>query len=572
MAIPYKRGATRPSSGLSSIPFAAALIAAALSIPVLAQSQHGVLREAGSKPAKLYPIAGSVANSMSGEMVPGATVTLFCGDQRHLAYTTLTDADGHFAFDPVPAQKCAMLATRRGYMATFFNEHDQYSSAIVTGENQNTEHILFHINPGAMIRGFVTDDAGEPVEGAHVLLVRKTTTGGLGERMVKSISGETDDNGRFEYWNLVPGAYFLAVKANPWFARHPSSISSDETNASASDERRRLAAALDVAYPITYYDSSNDERAAAPIPVRSGDRIQADVMLHTVPALHLTVHTPDVDPQSMRSSGMLLMRETVFGEEDFVPASYATQTPQGLAEFAGVAPGHYTVMHGNPPQVTEIDSVGSQELDLSSGAPVTSVDLKVRMADGSPSPKPLNFVLVPDDLVHRPIPAQMDEKSQAHFNSVPPGLWNVLAAGKNLSLAVVSIGSGSRLQTDSRFVMKNRSLSFTVTLAQGKTNIEGFAFKEGKGQAGAMIVLVPKEPAASLAQFRLDQSDSDGSFLLRQVVPGDYTLAAIENGWDLNWARPDATRKYLQGGLAIKVTDASTNLFKLLEPVVIQPR
>ena len=118
------------------------------------------------------------------------------------------------------------------------------------------------------------------------------------------------------------------------------------------------------------------------------DRIQADIMLHAVPALHLTVHRPEVEPQIMRSNGALLMRQSIFGEDDFAPVSYATQSPSGLAEFAGVAPGHYSVMHGNPPQVTEIDTAGSQELDLSSGAPVTSVDMKVRMADGSSAPTP----------------------------------------------------------------------------------------------------------------------------------------------------------------------------------------
>ena len=547
----------------------AILFVAALTIPVFAQTRPTAPRPSAPK---LYPIAGTITNSLTGETVPGATVTLFCGDERHLAHTTLSDADGHFAFDPIPAQKCAMLATRRGYMATYFNEHDQYSSAIVTGEGQDTEHIPFRINPGAMIRGFVTDDAGEPIEGAHVLLVRKTTAGGLGERLIKSIADETDDNGLFENWNLVPGTYFLAVKADPWFARHPRSTSPGETNASASDERRRLAATLDVAYPVTYYDSSTDERAATPIQIRSGDRIQADIMLHAVPALHLTVHRPEVEPQTMRSNGALLMRQSIFGEDDFAPVSYATQSPSGLAEFAGVAPGHYSVMHGNPPQVTEIDTAGSQELDLSSGAPVTSVDMKVRMADGSSAPKPLTFILVPDDLVHRPIPVKANEEGKVHFDAVPPGLWNVIVASENLWPAVVSIQSGSRLQVDSRFVMKSRSLSLTVTVALGKTNIEGFAFKDGRGQAGVMVVLVPKDPAASLEEFRLDQSDSDGSFLLRQVIPGDYTLVAIEDGWDLNWGRPEATRPYLPKGIPITVTATSGASMHLSAPISIQPR
>ena len=120
--------------------------------------------------------------------------------------------------------------------------------------------------------------------------------------------------------------------------------------------------------------------------------------------------------------------------------------------------------------------------------------------------------------------------------------------------------------------MKSRSLSLTVTVALGKTNIEGFAFKDGRGQAGVMVVLVPKDPAASLEEFRLDQSDSDGSFLLHQVIPGDYTLVAIEDGWDLNWGRPEATRPYLPKGIPITVTATSGASMHLSAPISIQSR
>ena len=53
--------------------------------------------------------------------------------------------------------------------------------------------------------------------------------------------------------------------------------------------------------------------------------------------------------------------------------------------------------------------------------------------------------------------------------------------------------------------------------------------RAGKGFAGAMVVLVPKNPEADRELFRRDQSDLDGTFLLRNVIPGSYTLLAIQN-------------------------------------------
>ena len=71
--------------------------------------------------------------------------------------------------------------------------------------------------------------------------------------------------------------------------------------------------------------------------------------------------------------------------------------------------------------------------------------------------------------------------------------------------------------------------------------------------AGAMIILVPQDPANNAPLFRRDQSDSDGTFTLPNVVPGPYTVIAIANGWDLEWANPAVLQPYLKKGETIQV-------------------
>jgi hypothetical protein len=75
-----------------------------------------------------------------------------------------------------------------------------------------------------------------------------------------------------------------------------------------------------------------------------------------------------------------------------------------------------------------------------------------------------------------------------------------------------------------------------ITLCQNLSTINGTARSKGQPAAGAMILLVPENPELNLPLFRRDQSDSDGTFTLRDVVPGRYKILAIENGWDLEWA------------------------------------
>jgi len=58
---------------------------------------------------------------------------------------------------------------------------------------------------------------------------------------------------------------------------------------------------------------------------------------------------------------------------------------------------------------------------------------------------------------------------------------------------------------------------------------------------------------------RRDQSDSDGSFSLHDVVPGNYILVAIEDGWELDWTQPQVIGRYLPGGIPVTVTDKEGN-------------
>ncbi len=69
-----------------------------------------------------------------------------------------------------------------------------------------------------------------------------------------------------------------------------------------------------------------------------------------------------------------------------------------------------------------------------------------------------------------------------------------------------------------------------------------------------MVVLVPHDPANSMPLFRRDQSDSDGSFTLPNIVPGQYTVVAVANGWDLEWGNPAVLQPYLKGGQPVQVT------------------
>jgi len=139
-------------------------------------------------------------------------------------------------------------------------------------------------------------------------------------------------------------------------------------------------------------------------------------------------------------------------------------------------------------------------------------------------------------------------------------------------LPVATIGVGNRLHEGSEFTVGDHPVMLAVTVSESATRINGFARKNGKGKAGAMVVLVPADLTAIASLSRRDQSDSDGSFSLRNVAPGRYTVVAIEDGWELDWSRPEVIARYLPGGISVTVTSSSGKLLALPGPVPVEAR
>ena len=182
--------------------------------------------------------------------------------------------------------------------------------------------------PGAVLRGVITGDGGDPVEGANVLLFTKPQFHAPGAKIEQAETAITDDTGTYEFDNLAKGEYLVAVSAVPWYAMQRGRREQGTTNS-----------ALDVAYPTTYFDSTTDEASALPIALTGGSRVEADVTLHAVPALHLVVEAP------RKQDGSIVrpqLRQTIFGVETSASsAGFLDAIQSGTTEFNGLAPGQY---------------------------------------------------------------------------------------------------------------------------------------------------------------------------------------------------------------------------------------
>jgi hypothetical protein len=113
---------------------------------------------------------------------------------------------------------------------------------------------------------------------------------------------------------------------------------------------------------------------------------------------------------------------------------------------------------------------------------------------------------------------------------------------------------------------------FTAYVAAGNVTVEGAVQKKGKPVAGVMVALIPRDPEHHLEMFRRDQSDFDGTFSMGSVVPGTYTLVAVEDAWSFEWMKPGVLARYISHGQTVTIGELMLGSVKLPDAEEVQPR
>ncbi len=535
----------------------------AATAPLLAQSAPQSNSGSGS-----YSISGIVVNAITGSPLDRAEVTLSTpGENGADLAEALTNENGAFRFERLTTGKYTLQASRRGYLSADYQEHDGgYSTAIVTGSNLASQNLRFEITPYGAISGTITDDNGNPVAEAQVTLFRQDQVNG--ETKIQQTDHDTaDDAGGYEFTRLKPGTYFVDVSATPWYAYRPGRTS----DTGSTDQP---PSPLDVAYPLTFYPNASDSSGATPLTLNAGDRVQANFSLHAVAAIHLQVRVPTSDPRRGVQTPMLA--QDVFGSPQFLgnPITGFNHNQSTITfDYGSVAPGRYMLQQGA--QDVAVDANVSRVLDAptaATAAPGVTVSGKFAMASGAPLPDVVEAWLHPTDgKSGRRLSARLNRDGTFIFENIVAGTYEVYLTGSSNTLVVVQMAASGAEVHGNHITVGSDSVLLAATLASGSTNVNGFAMRGGKGLGGLLVLLVPNDPNASQDLVRLDQSDSDGSFLLQQVVPGSYTVIAIENGWGLEWSRASVIARYRAHGLKVQVAENQRTL-DLPTPVEVEPR
>ncbi len=560
-AMDFETGSSAAATATRCRPSISDLLLALILLLPLAALSAAQTAKPEPPPTGPYRIAGTVVSSKGGSPLARARVQIIDALNPQSLRSVVTSSDGRFEF-PVIAGKFALQGAKRGYIASSYNQHEQFSTAIVTGAGLDTEHLVLRLPPAAVLAGKVLDETGEPVRDALITIYREDHLSGAG-RIRRISAAATDDQGAYEVTPIEEGTYFVSVRATPWYAVHPV------TGHGPSSVDR----SLDVAYPITYYGDTTQADDATPIPVRGGDHLEADIHLTPAPSLHLVFHAGEDAKRGVQAP--LLLAPTFDGAEQIHAQGFQMISP-GVYEVNGIAAGKYFVRVLDPTggfkESVEMDLSNGQELDSSSARSVSKIKAVVQVRGAANLPDDLHIAL--RNRKGRLVAWQLvSPKGEVEFQDATPGTYEVLAGTSTKAYSVVGIASGDReTRGHTLNVPAGAALTVSLSLAEGKVNVEGFAKRAGKPGSGAMIVLVPKNPEANRELFRRDQSDLDGSFTLHNVIPGTYTLIAIDDGWNLDWAKPAVVAPYLKHGQPIKVEDQTRGPLHVPDAVEVQKK
>lgn len=572
-----------------------------------------LLVPAGRASAQSFRIAGTVVDSVSGAPLDRVEVLIAPVSNLEDTQTALTSSNGQFVFSNLAPGKYRLSATRPGYTSQGLDEHEGFMTAIAVGPKFDSEHIRFVLSRDSVLAGNVVNDFGDPVRDASVLLFqRKLFSGSRAMRLVARAA--TDDLGNYRFAHLHAGSYTVAVYAKPWYAlpgplidlggEDLRVITVDGPDRPVSPDLERpvtspVNPALNVVYPISFYSGASSLETATPLSLTSGATLSADFSLHAVPAIRLLVRvphdsshdTPAVDAsdsdrsedrsdessdtvqwqlQKARDSSQNLEASLRLpGVDDF--SLDATPDPHlpDTYEVLGVPPGEISLSISSREKEQVFTQTKKIQISSDGQIDLVSRGLTILVTGEIPEYKPSKLTLVsdgpPEDFSliqfastdgNNSYSASLD--ASGHFTlAVPAGQYRVEFAAES-GLFVNSIESKDASVSGHTVKFASNPAKLTVHLAEANCTVTGTALKNGQPFAGAMILLVPEDASQNAALFHRDQSDSDGTFTLGNVLPGRYTLLALEHGWDLEWSSLSVLFQYLPNGVPITLKPAAS--------------
>lgn len=475
----------------------------------------------------------------------------------------LTDDEGRYSIPNLPAGSFIVEADpARTAFATLLHGQRAASDVEVpvtlrAGEDRDGTDIILPYK--GIVSGRVLDEHGEPMEGASVQAIRISTVDGRAVGAVAGRSGSTDDLGRYHIAGLETGEYLVMA------------MTDGEISAPAAERTRGYAQGFFPATP----NVSAAQRVSLDVNVHARD---TDILI--APTSLATVSGVVVDTQGAPVSAAVTMTLSARSGAPTLRTWTARSNRDGRFALHNVPPGDYAVQAvaaGAAPQLfgfqyaTVIDEQGPDLRVIT--APPATVHGRVTVegvADASDSGIVVRIYAVdPDQSPEtsrspRSFTPSSSQLQAGEFNTgyvSGPSRFVVETAGcERCYLKSAAVNGVDATDRPFDFGVKGGAFrDVEIVVSPAGATVEGRIGDARRPVVGSVAVVVfPTDRDLWFARSRhvkVGQSNTDGTFRVSGLPPGDYLVAAVSARDALGRARlveQDALESL--SGLASRVT------------------
>lgn len=491
-------------------------------------------------PPRTGSVEGRVINQITGEGLRKASVRIYGsgggnrGGGPVAASETTSEADGSFHLENVLPGTYRVVAERPGFVYARDPRRPDSQITVTPGASAKISDIK--MTPHAVVAGRITDEDGDPVQGATIQLSRYQFVAGK-RQLLPAHSGATNDLGEYRIHSVIPGRYVLsASKGGAGFSPYlpPPAMPRAVTRPTIDQPEK--------SYVATYYPGGFDATTAAPLDLAAGQEFRgADIRISKTAVYRIrgTVSglVNDSNHRGWPSAVAYLYPASLarFAGADRRPAPVDSRT--GAFEIRGVRPGSYYVMvqqQGGAHSRTAFTSVEVGEGDIES-LPMQvreAADIKGRVAveAGTPNFEQTQIQLTPVMGFAVASPTVKPGKDGAFgLSNVAPLRYRVAVPGLPDGFYMKSVQWAGRDVADSEVDFSAGAAGeLVVKLASGAGQVEGVVRDEkGDPAPNVKVTIAPEGTLASWWElYREVTSGNDGSFRLPNLRPGAYRIYA----------------------------------------------
>lgn len=344
------------SKGLGSYQMRTILVGLLASFSLLAQGAEGD-----------YSIAGTVLNSVTGEPVKGALVTLTgpvdspakgrrTNQPRSGPGVVRAGGAGEYQFAELPKGQYFLTAQKPGFTPHMAKPGD---TADFTGSLDLNDSVSGHtilLDPLGVIEGTIVNQYGDPLGNVSVGLFQYSLRDGA-HYMDACRTAVTNDRGRFRIWDLPPGKYYVKAMGR-----------AGGTAAYVGDSGVRYDS-WEGFRPV-YFGGTREMSSATPLTIAAGTQARADFTVAVEPTYKIRGVLQNFTGRQPVSFELLA------GEGNTQPSRVSLNATNGRFSVDDVPSGRYTLratigMEARGETAVNVQGEDANDISIALAEPVT---------------------------------------------------------------------------------------------------------------------------------------------------------------------------------------------------------